>query len=247
MTIFYFTGTGNSLFVARKIANSINTNAMLISIPQVIDEQQTYTDDVIGFVYPQYAAGLPKMVRRFIQSNTFKANYFFAVNLYSFIRAGAIGEIAALLPINFGTYLKTPNNFIFLFNSPKDSTAALTKSENKLNHIINDISNRVHKPIKAKDKIGNATKYFGKSKFKLTPNCTKCGTCIRVCPANNIQLSDQVVFGDNCENCFACVNLCPVHAIYSNKATLKRRQYRNPAISVDDIASVNSSERHQPI
>jgi len=79
MTIFYFTGTGNSLFAACKIADS--TGAKLISIPQAIHESKLYTDDCIGFVYPQYANGLPKMVRNFISNNEFKAEYFFAINL----------------------------------------------------------------------------------------------------------------------------------------------------------------------
>ena len=118
MTIFYFTGTGNSLFAARKIADA--SNATLVSIPQAITERQIYNDDVIGFVYPQYANGLPKMVRRFIVKNTFEADYFFAVNLWAFIHIGALGEIAGLIPLNYGTYLKTPNNFLFLMNSPKN-------------------------------------------------------------------------------------------------------------------------------
>ena len=240
MTIFYFTGTGNSLFVARKIANA--TNATLISIPQAIAEQRTYTDDAIGFVYPQYAIGLPKMVRRFILNNTFKADYFFAVDLYSFIHANALGEIAAILHLNYGAYLKTPGNFIFLFSPPKNPSAVLAKAEKKLDKIIADILNRVDKPVKPRKSIGNATKYVGKSEFKLTEDCTKCRTCIRVCPANNIQLGDKITFSDKCEACFACVNLCPARAIYSNIAKSKRRQYRNPAISVEEIASANSAE-----
>ena len=60
MTIFYiynFTGTGNSLWVAKKIAEA--TGASLVSIPSIIEEKREYKDDVIGFVYPQYAIGLP--------------------------------------------------------------------------------------------------------------------------------------------------------------------------------------------
>ena len=237
MTIFYFTGTGNSLYAARKIADL--ADATLISIPQAISEQRTYTDDSIGFVYPQYSIGLPKMVRRFILDNTFKADYFFAVDLYSFIHANALGEMAALIPLNYGVYLKTPNNFIFLFNSPKDPSNMLSKADGKLNQIASDILNRANKPVKPRKSIGNATKYFGKSKFKITESCTRCGTCAKVCPAHNIQIGESVIIGDSCETCFSCVNLCPAHAIYSNKATLKRRQYRNPAVSVDEIARAN--------
>jgi len=238
MTIFYFTGTGNSLFVARKIAESME--AKLISIPQVINnEKTTYTDDCIGFVYPQYANGLPKMVRSFIEQNTFKADYFFAVNLWSFIHIRALGEIASLLPLSYGVYLKTPMNFIFLLNSPKNPTNVLKKTERRLAGIIEDIRNRKAKTIRPKTGVGNATKYFGESKFMLTSSCTKCETCTKVCPTNNIMLSTSIEFGRECESCYACVNLCPAHAIHANKATLKRRQYRNPFVSVSEIVEAN--------
>ena len=239
MTIFYFTGTGNSLFAARKIAES--TGANLISIPQVIHEQKSYTDDCIGFVYPQYANGLPKMVRKFISGNTFEADYFFAVNLWSFIHFKALGEIASLLPLNYGVYLKTPMNFILLLNSPKNPINMMKKADKRLDGIINDINKRKEKHTRPKKGIGNATKYFGESKFMLMPSCIKCGTCAKVCPANNIiVLNDMVTFENKCETCYACVNLCPAHAIYSSKATLKRRQYRNPLVSTAEIAEANT-------
>ena len=239
MTIFYFTGTGNSLFAARKIADA--TGATLISIPQVIAEQRAYSDDCIGFVYPQYAAGLPKMVRSFIVNNTFEADYIFAVDLYAFIRANALGEIAGILPLNYGTYLKTPNNFTYVFNPPKDPSRILTKTTSRLEQIIRDISDRKEKLVKPRKGIGNATKYFGESKFKTTDGCTKCRTCENVCPARNIKVDDSVLFGDKCETCYACANLCPAKAIYSNKKMLKHRQYKNPHISADEIIEVNKS------
>jgi len=238
MTIFYFTGTGNSLFAARKIAEA--TGAKLISIPQAIHEQKSYADDCIGFVYPQYANGLPKMVRSFISGNTFAADYFFAVNLWSFIHVNAIGEIASLLPINYGAYLKTPMNFICLMNSPKNPICMMSKVEKRLDGIINDIFYHKEKVVRPRKGIGNATKYFGQAKFMLTSSCTKCGTCVKVCPANNIALDDVITFESKCETCYACVNLCPAHAIYSNKASLKRRQYRNPLVSEAEIAKANT-------
>jgi len=240
MTIFYFTGTGNSLFAARKIADA--TGAKLVSIPQVIGEKTTYSDDCIGFVYPQYADGLPKMVRSFITDNSFDADYFFAVNLWSFIHINSLGEIASLIPLNYGVYLKTPMNFLFLLNSPKNPIAMLKKTQKKLDVIIDKITARKQKYIRPHNKTGNATKYFGESKFMLTPDCIKCETCVKVCPAGNISLSDVITFGNSCENCYACVNLCKTHAVYANKVTLRRRQYRNPFVSVDDIAKANTDK-----
>jgi len=112
--------------------------------------------------------------------------------------------------------------------------------EKWLDQIIVDITNRKNKPVKPRKTAGNATKYFGEAKFKVTANCMKCGTCEKVCPAGNIKLSDDVVFDNKCETCFACINLCPDHAIYSTVASPKRRQYRNPIISVGEIINANN-------
>jgi ferredoxin len=237
MTIFYFTGTGNSLFVARKIADGAGAN--LISIPQAIQNPQTYSSDCIGFVYPQYADGLPKMVRSFVLSNVFEADYVFALDLYSFIHIYALREMAGIIPISYGAYIKTPFNFIHMFNSTKNPSALLAKTEQRLEKIIADIKSRKKNNIKPRKAAGNATKYFGEAKMQLTDSCKKCGTCVSVCPANNIKIGDSLKFGNNCENCSACMNLCSEHAIYSNNASLKRQQYRNPFVSINDISEAN--------
>jgi len=49
MTIFYFTATGNSLALAKRIGGT------LVSIPQVVDSENLYyKDDAIGVVFPVY-------------------------------------------------------------------------------------------------------------------------------------------------------------------------------------------------
>lgn len=67
--IYYFSGTGNSLAVARDLA--LRLSGRLISIPSVADREQISTNaDVIGIVFPVYFAsndedGVPLIVGRF--------------------------------------------------------------------------------------------------------------------------------------------------------------------------------------
>lgn len=75
--VFYFSATGNSLYVARSFSDEP------ISIPQVIHHPGTvYEADEIGFVFPDYAASAPQIVRRFVEQNTFKAKYIFSIITY---------------------------------------------------------------------------------------------------------------------------------------------------------------------
>ena len=63
--IFYFTGTGNSLYIARQLAGE---NAELLSIPQMVKRgKYEFEADEIGIVYPIYGHMPPYMVRQFIQ------------------------------------------------------------------------------------------------------------------------------------------------------------------------------------
>ena len=73
---------------------------------------------------------------------------------------------------------------------------------------------------------------------KWTPDkCTGCNTCVRVCPMENIRLTDQkAITGDHCTVCLACVHACPQQAFTTNGLqTRKERQYRHPDIKLKDL------------
>ena len=80
--IYYFSGTGNSLVIARDIAEK--TNGKLISIPAVMDKESIKTDaDVIGIVFPVYHGDIPFIIRRFVtKMNSLDKKYIFGVCTY---------------------------------------------------------------------------------------------------------------------------------------------------------------------
>lgn len=78
--IFYFTATGNSLYVARQLADE---HTELLSIPQLMKRKRLeFEADEIGIVYPIYGQMPPNMVCRFIQKARLEAAYKFAVLTY---------------------------------------------------------------------------------------------------------------------------------------------------------------------
>ena len=97
--IYYFSGTGNSLVVARDIARK--TNGKLISIPSVMDKESITTDaDVIGIVFPVYHAifdGMPLIIGRFVRKmENLDSKYIFAVCTckgWSRVTISKLGEI----------------------------------------------------------------------------------------------------------------------------------------------------------
>lgn len=96
--VYYFSGTGNSLVVARDIAGK--TNGKLISIPSIMDKESVKTDaDVIGIVFPVYHAtfgesGIPLIVRRFIRKlKNIDSKYLFAICTHSGMPGATIGNL----------------------------------------------------------------------------------------------------------------------------------------------------------
>lgn len=86
--IFYFTGTGNSLYVAKELDQNI------ISIPQIIKEEKPeFSADSIGIVCPVYGHEMPGMVKEFIRRASFETDYLFVVLTYGAHHGGA-AEIA---------------------------------------------------------------------------------------------------------------------------------------------------------
>lgn len=86
--VFYFTGTGNSLYVAKRMEGKP------VSIPQIIkNETLEFTADAIGIVAPVYGHEMPPMVKDFLHKAEFHTDYFYIILTYG-NRHGGASELA---------------------------------------------------------------------------------------------------------------------------------------------------------
>jgi ferredoxin len=105
--VYCFSGTGNSLFVARQIVERINGE--LISIPSVIKEEHIRTEaDVVGIVFPVYYAtndcGIPLIISRFIRKlESLNSKYIFAVCTCGRMPGTTLENLSKLIASEGGT------------------------------------------------------------------------------------------------------------------------------------------------
>lgn len=93
--VFYFTGTGNSLYAARSI------DSETISIPQIIDQEDLhFSAERIGIVSPIYGHELPQMVKEFIQKVSFETDYMYLILTYGHRHANAVELAKAVFDDN---------------------------------------------------------------------------------------------------------------------------------------------------
>ena len=93
---------------------------------------------------------------------------------------------------------------------------------------------------KAKEPTGTKLKYFElipltDKSIVVDKKCSGCGTCARVCPAQNIKIVEKrPEFQHRCEMCFACDEWCPSGAIrhWSRAEGVK---YHHPEVKFLDI------------
>ena len=246
--VLYFTGTGNSRYVARKIAEEINDE--LVSMNDLI--KQGITDELISkdqpfiFVCPTYAWRLPRVVTEFIKKVKFSGSN----KAYFIMTCGgdiskAINYVEKLCndkgwELNGMAEIKMPENYIALFSAPgkEEAKEIIQKADKQISKIASDIRNknnfRIFDPsgLNGTIKSGITNILFYKfivhaNGFHYTDKCIGCGQCVRLCPLNNITLKDnKPSWGNECTHCMACICGCPTKAIeYKNKTQNKERYY----------------------
>ena len=78
--IYYFSGTGNSLHVARELQKRIPETKLVPIISLVGKETVTTSGNTVGFVFPHHSSSLPKIVHTFIERlDLGSARYLFAI------------------------------------------------------------------------------------------------------------------------------------------------------------------------
>ncbi|MCM1193985.1 MAG: EFR1 family ferrodoxin [Acetatifactor muris] len=253
--VFYFTGTGNSLYVAKQL------DTELVSIPQAIkNDDQTYEADQIGLVYPVYGHEAPFMVREFIKNAEFITDYLFVVLTYG-NRHGGAAELAQKMLESTGKkadYIRTIkmiDNFLPGFDMEEQVASAPEKRiEENLAVIKEEVSGKVHKIDEVTDadraahqeflsRMGGGPSGSFENIYTVSDKCIGCGICMKVCPGGCIHVENQraVYGGGNCQMCMACIHHCPQKAIglrYPEKNPEAR--FHNEHIRLPEIVEANN-------
>ena len=118
-TIYYFTGTGNSLKAAKDLCERL-VGCELIPIAKLWEmENLVSTTEKVGFFFPLYYSGLPKIVLDFLKElDVSKSKYFFAcVTSAEDLNVYPLQQIEKILRakgkrLNAGLLINMPNNYI---------------------------------------------------------------------------------------------------------------------------------------
>lgn len=250
--VFYFSGTGNTEWLARQIAKA--TNDKIYRITDELKGSCTYhpeKDERIGFCFPIHGWQPPHIVREFVSKLKIETNgscYIYALCTCGDTVGNAIKMFrndlqrkqlhldSAFSFIMPESYVCLPFMYTDTIEREQEKIATAAKS---IKNISEFIINRSEKEILHKGKtpwlyssvIGA---YFNSRMITDKPFtvdaelCIKCGKCKLKCPTGNITMNEEglpVWNHDNCTCCLACYHHCPNHAINYGKITRKRGQY----------------------
>ena len=253
MTVFYFTSTGNCLYVAKRIGGT------LYAIPQLMKTKTfRFKDAAVGLIYPTYGFGMPNIVRQFLKQVSWEADYAFAIATFGNL-TGAVLSNLERFAAGQGKTFDYMNTLLMVDNylpnyKVEDQLAKLPEKrvEENLAQILEDIKTRkTNKPSATlSQKLSTAVIQAGSKAFLngnnahsylVNERCTRCGVCSSVCPTGNIEVKDKVVFLDRCEACLGCVHLCPQNAIHlkNEKSTAR---FRNEHVSLKEIIEANCQQ-----
>lgn len=237
--IYYFSGTGNSLYIAKQLQNRI-PRAKLIPIVSLLYNKAIETNaETVGFVFPLHGMTIPIPVKKFLKKVDIKsAQYIFAVATRAGTKCLAFTKIEKLLKDkrkNLDSYFA----LTMASNDPKFKIYTIPTKEEiiKIEEKIQNQLDLMGKIIVNKEKIHEEDKYLvdssfllerivlfgmkyaeydgGKNYFYSDAKCTSCGICEKVCLSQKVKINNNKPIWQNdvkCYLCYACINYCPEQA-----------------------------------
>ena len=248
--ILYFSGTGNSKYVAQRIADALGDEIVNLNDRiKASDTSPVETGERLIVVTPTYAWRIPRVVRDWLLKTELRG----AKQVWFVMTCGGeIGnadrynrELCAEKAIScMGTaQIVMPENYIAMFSAPQADKARqiVAKAEPSIDRAIAAIqSNQPFAPTRNKlyDRFMSGPvnpifyKFFVKANaFTASSACIGCGQCVKRCPMNNVTLKDgKPVWGKNCTHCMACICYCPISAIEYGKKSVGQPRYHFEAL-----------------
>lgn len=241
--IIYFSATGNSKYIASKVAEATNDN--IKSITEINKHIELQAGEALGIVIPTYFYWVPSVVQEFLE--TIEIEYDENTYIYCIATCGgtsgqASQQVGRLLEkkgkqVNAYFDIVTPDNWTPMFdvNNKEKIAKVIANEKPQLDKIITCIQNRESGKFIKHTLPYVLAKFISlfyepsrKTKHLYVENqCVGCGKCANECPVRAIEIQEgrPVWVKDKCTMCLGCLHKCPAFAIQYGKNTKKHGQY----------------------
>ncbi|MCG8572948.1 MAG: EFR1 family ferrodoxin [Spirochaetes bacterium] len=260
--IYYFSGTGNSLFVAKELQNRIPDCQLIPIVSSLTQEKITPKAESIGFVYPVIMSCLPLPVSQFLKKlDLSQINYIFAVPTRIGTPHSSFHTINKFLKqqkkkLNCTFILNLPSNdpkFHSIIPNDDDikqlEKIALSHLDQNIDKILRqenyqETDTNITQPlpavfIKIVPALLKIMEWFKLSpKFYADEKCITCGNCEKICLSTRINMIDQKPQWNRkilCYNCYACLDFCPQQAVQIKNMTEENGRYSHPYATMDEM------------
>jgi ferredoxin/flavodoxin len=260
--IYYFSGTGNSLAIARDMAGELD--ARLTPVVSTMDRESVKVEaDAVGFVFPIYDFKPPPVVENFIRKlEDIGSKYLFAICTYGIAPAQSLKHLDQVVKscgghLSAGFAVGMPHSGIGSGMVDKAQQESLFENwKGRLEEVCDSISRKEEGKIESSNLLFDLfqpgiismvpfllnflkqmlLKGTESLAFTSSEDCNGCGICERICPLDNIEVvDDRPIWSDNCASCFACLNWCPQEVISLGSFDANIKSYHHPDVKLSDM------------
>lgn len=251
--LYVHTGTGNSLWVARQLALELK-EAELEFMPSLSRDLKVDADRA-GIIFPVHIWGLPHRVVQFVNHVQVKPGaYLFALAVNAGQPAATLLQLQKLmsarkLSLASGYSIVLPSNYTpWGGPGPIEAQQRLFRdAREKVKKIVGSVLRGERKKVEKGPLWQNIVfSWIYKVSFRQVPKmdkkfwvddkCNSCGICSKVCPAENIGMTNgKPGWLHRCEQCFACLQWCPQGAIQYGKKTAQYPRYHHPEVTLREV------------
>ena len=225
--IYYLSGAGNSLRIARDLAERIGDTSLVPLAKVAMEEMPALQADRVGLVFPVIMFGMPTLVLRFLKMVHLSEDaYVFAVAANGGKMAGTLGHMDRTLRKR-GSRLASAFSVVS-HQLAKDPDL----KEEVLAGIAATVREKKESPVPAGsfvERVFMTGVANGLARmlipvmdrgFRANERCNGCGMCAKVCPVHNVDLvSGKPVWRHKCVQCLACLHWCPEAGMDYGKKT----------------------------
>ena len=244
--IYWFSGTGNSQWVAEALADRLGQRMTAIASADCRCDIELAEGEPLGWVFPTHAWAPPALVTEFARRLRLnrQPGYCFVVatcgddtGMMLEIMQRALGQTA----IDAAFSVQMPNTYICLPGFDVDPDALEQAKLDAAVKRVQAIGDAIESRRKVVDVVRGGMPHVKShvlgplfraalitdSKFTVNSGrCSSCGLCERSCPVGNITMDNgRPHWNGNCTMCLGCLHRCPSRAIDWGTITRSKGRY----------------------